>query len=322
MTDNKKYAIGVDFGGTSIKIGVVSRDGKLVRKTAVDTMAEGGPKTVLSQISKGINFVIGDFKDDLAGIGIGSPGVVSIEKGTVENPPNIPNWKKVALGDIITKEFNQKVIIENDANAAAIGELIFGAGKNMSNFIMVTLGTGVGGGIIINGDLYRGETGAAGELGHITIDYDGYKCNCGSLGCIETYAGNGYIVSRVKRSIKKHSDSRLLEFAQGNVDLITPKVISQAANAGDEYANSIIKETAEYIGFSLASAVNLFDISTIIIGGGVAGFGKTLFKTIQDTIKERALKSIAKRVKVLPAKLKNEAGILGASALVFHKLKD
>jgi len=313
-----KFAIGVDLGGTSIKVGVVSKEGKIEKKISIDTLAEGGPDIVIHQIKKGIDQVIDKYLKQIVGIGIGSPGVVA-KKGIVEHPPNLPGWEKVPLGKIIEKEYKIDTFVENDANAAAVGELIFGAGRGIDNFIMVTLGTGVGSGLIINGKLYRGETGAAGELGHITIDYKGPKCNCGNIGCVETYVGNNYMVERVAAELGNHAESKIFELLDNNLGQLSPKIICDAANGGDPYAKSVVIETGKYLGYGLASVVNLLDISKIIVGGGVAGFGKLLFDSIQETIKERTLKSLKDRIEVLPAKLKNEAGILGASALVFYQ---
>lgn len=318
MAKNKNYVIGVDLGGTSIKVGVVTKEGKLVDKGFVDTLAHQGPKTVVNQIIKGINLVIGNYKKELAGIGIGAPGVVSMEYGTVENPPNLPGWKKVSLGKIIQDEFKIKTVIENDANAAAVGEMIFGAGKSLNDFVMITLGTGVGGGIIMNKKLYHGQKGAAGEIGHMTIDYNGPRCNCGSYGCLETYIGNNYLVEKVSRELQNARDSKIYELLDNNLNNLTPKVISDAAQMNDQFAKSVIIDAGKHIGYGMASVVNIFDISNIVIGGGVAGFGKLLFDAIKETIKERALKPIAGRVKVYPAKLKNEAGIKGASSLVYY----
>ncbi|NCQ18911.1 MAG: hypothetical protein COZ80_06990 [Ignavibacteria bacterium CG_4_8_14_3_um_filter_37_9] len=320
MSKLEKYAIGVDLGGTYIKFGVVTEKGKIVRKTFVDTKAEGGPESVLKQMKKGLKEMLNQNEIKIEGIGIGSPGIVSKKKGTVENPPNIPGWGKVQLGHLIEKNFKLATFVENDANAAAIGELIFGAGKNHKSFVMITLGTGVGGGIILNKKLFRGDFGAAGEIGHITIDINGPKCGCGSYGCIETYAGNGYIIQRVKEELKQHQDSKIAELISDDFNALTPKVISIAAEFGDPFANEVIKNLGKNIGFALASVSNLLDVSTFIIGGGVAGFGKVLLDTISNSLKERVLKSLVSRCKVLPAKLKNEAGIKGASSLVFYSI--
>ncbi|MCU7496810.1 MAG: ROK family protein [Ignavibacteria bacterium] len=321
MAKNKKFVIGVDLGGTSIKVGVVSKEGKLIKKGFVDTLAHQGPKVVVSQIKKGIRLVLGDYEKEIGGIGIGAPGVVSMENGTVENPPNLPGWKKVYLSKVIEDEFCLKTVVENDANSAAVGEMVFGAGKNFTDFIMVTLGTGVGGGIIVNRKLYHGMQGAAGELGHTTIDFNGNKCNCGSYGCVETYVGNGYLVERVHKQLEGGQTTKINDLLDNNLNNLTPKIINDAALLGDEFAKSVIAETGKYLAYALASSINLLDIHNVIIGGGVAGFGAPLFESVRKTVKERVLSPLAPKVKVVPAKLKNEAGIKGASSLVFYSEK-
>jgi glucokinase len=319
MPKTLKYAVGVDLGGTNIKIGIVSQKGKLVEKTSLNSKADEGPDKVVKQIKTGIKEILANNRKKIRGIGIGAPGVVSTKKGTVENPPNFPGWTKVNLGKIVTKEFNITCYVENDANAAAIGEMIFGAGKEYKSFVMITLGTGVGGGIIINRKLYRGEIGAAGEIGHITINYVGPRCNCGSLGCIEAYVGNNYLISKIKRDIKAAPSQKISRLVKNDLNLLTPLIIQEAAENGDSYAKEIISEMGKQIGSALASVSNLMDISTFIIGGGISGFGKPLFSAINKSLYERTIISLKNRVKVLPAKLKNEAGIKGASALVFYK---
>ncbi len=319
MTKKEKYAVGVDLGGTNIKVGLVSQSGKIVRKTSVETKAEEGPDAVISQMKKGINQILAKNKKEITGIGIGAAGVVTVKKGIVENPPNIPGWGKVKLGEIIKKEFNINVHVENDANAAAIGEMIFGNGRKLHSFVMVTLGTGVGGGIIINRKLFRGEFGAAGEVGHTTIEYGGPKCNCGSFGCVEAFIGNSYLINIVKKSLPEHPDSLIWKIIKNDLELLSPITIQDAMEHGDSFAQSIVNDMGLHLGSALTSVSNLLDISTFIIGGGVAGFGEPLFDAISKTIKMRVLTPLRKRVKVLPAKLKNNAGIKGASALVFYK---
>lgn len=314
-----KYAIGVDLGGTFIKIGIVNEKGKILKKVEIETKANEGPKEVVKQISKGIRLILSDNKMKIEGIGIGSPGMVNSKKGTVENPPNFPGWKKVNLKKAISKEFGIPTEIENDANDAAVGELIYGAGKKFRSFLMVTLGTGVGGGIIFNKRIYRGDSGAAGEIGHATIDYKGERCKCGSVGCIETFIGNNYLIQRIKKDLKHHPKSAIIKLVQGDLKKITPRIIHEASLLGDEFAKSVIIDAGTKLGYGLASVINVLDIANIIVGGGVAGFGELLFDSLEQSIKERVLIPIKPRIKVKPAKLKNEAGIKGASALVFYK---
>ena len=196
---------------------------------------------------------------------------------------------------------------------------IFGNGKHLHSFVMVTLGTGVGGGIIMNKKLFRGEFGAAGEVGHITIQYNGPKCNCGSFGCVESFIGNSYLINIVKKSLPEHPESLIWKIINDDLEKLTPITIQKAMEQGDEFALSVVNDMGLHLGSGLASVSNLLDISTFIIGGGVAGFGEPLFIAIGKVIKARVLTPLRKRVKVLPAKLKNNAGIKGASALVFYK---
>lgn len=318
MAKTEKYAIGVDLGGTNIKIGIVSDKGKLVKSISIKTEADCGPKNVIVNIIKGIETILAKNKLKVQGIGIGCPGVVSIKKGIVENAPNLPGWKNVKLGPIIKENFGYKVHLENDANAAAIGELMFGAGKKFDSFVMVTLGTGVGGGIVFNKKIFRGEFGAAGEIGHISIDMNGQKCNCGSFGCIETFCGNSYLKEQIKSELKNYPDSKVWQLIKSDLSNVSPRIIQAASEEKDAYAKFVIERMGKQLGVALASASNLLDISTFIIGGGVAGFGKPLFDSVRLTISERVLLPLRSRVLVIPAKLKNEAGIKGASSLVFY----
>jgi glucokinase len=318
MAKTEKYAVGVDLGGTNIKIGIVSDKGKLVKSISIKTEADCGPKNVIANIIKGVETILAKNKLKIQGIGIGCPGVVSIKKGIVENAPNLPGWKNVKLGPIIKEKFGYKVHLENDANAAAIGELMFGAGKKFDSFVMVTLGTGVGGGIVFNKKIFRGEFGAAGEIGHISIDVNGPKCNCGSTGCIEAYAGNSYLKEQIRSELKDYPDSKVWKLIENDLSKVSPRIIQAASEKKDAYAKFVIERMGKQLGAALASLSNLLDISTFIIGGGVAGFGKPLLDSARKTISERVLLSLRSRVLVIPAKLQNEAGIKGASSLVFY----
>jgi len=322
MKDKEQYSIGVDLGGTNIKIGLVSKDGKIVKKDKVPTNAGSGPESVVSQIKLSIHNILRKNDKKIKGIGIGSPGTVTLKGGVVEYPPNLPGWEKVRLGDIISKEFELDTYVENDANAAAIGEMIFGNGKKLNSFIMVTLGTGVGGGIVFKRKLFRGEHGSAGEIGHMTIDYSAGKCNCGSFGCVETFLGNHYIINSVRKKLPENMHSSIWKLIDNNFERLSPRVVQQAAEEGDSFAKQVINDLGFYLGCCLASTADLLDISTFIIGGGVAGFGKPLFHAVEKAVETRVLRSIQERVKILPAKLRNDAGIKGASALVYYKLGD
>jgi glucokinase len=318
MNEKDKYAIGIDLGGTSIKLGIVTNSGKIYEKNKIRTEAEKGPKKVIENIKTGIRELTLNSTHRIEGIGIGCPGVVTPGKGIVENPPNLPGWEKVNIGRIIYHEFEREVYVDNDANAAAIGELTFGSGRKYKSFIMITLGTGVGGGIVIDNKIYHGDFGAAGEIGHISIDYKGPKCNCGSFGCIEAYAGNQYLKERVRKKLKKHPESKLWKLINNDLSKVSPRNIQTAAEMGDKFGQAVIEELGVHLGSAFTSLCNVLDISVFIIGGGLAGFGKPLFDSIEKSLCSRVMAPIRSRVKVLPAKLKNDAGIKGASALVFH----
>jgi glucokinase len=317
MAKKAKYAVGVDLGGDTIKVGATAKDGRLLFKGVVETRAEEGPARVVKQIRKGVAAAIEACGDKPIGVGVGSPGVVNAEEGIVENPPNLPGWGRIRLAKKIEKKFGVPVFIENDANAAAVGEMIFGAGKELDSFIMVTLGTGVGGGVIMNRRLVRGEHGGAGEIGHMSVDYDGEPCKCGSRGCVEAYVGREYLTARAAKRLADAPDSTIGRLIDGDLDALSPKVICEAAKAGDALANELIEETGRYLGYAFASVANLLDVTAFVVGGGVAGFGKPLFDAAKAAAKERALIPTKPRVRVRAAKLRNDAGAKGAAALVF-----
>ncbi|MGA9365061.1 MAG: ROK family protein [Bacteroidota bacterium] len=315
----KKVAVGVDLGGTAIKAGLVNPQGKILLDTTVPAEANQGPTHVIEQIIKSVHQLIDGSsykKREYAGIGVGSPGSVDLDGGTVKYPPNFPGWTVVRLGDALHKEFGLHVEVDNDANAAAVGEAKLGAGIGHKDFIMVTLGTGVGGGLILGGKIFRGTFGGAGELGHITIDHNGPLCNCGNHGCVEAYVGAKYLTRRAIEKLKRNRKSKILSLAGNNTKHIDPKIISLAAKAGDATALDILAETGRYLGIGLATVVNLLDVRLIIIGGGIARAGKPLFDPIKESVRKHVLTPMRDGLEVLPAKLGNSAGILGAAALV------
>ncbi|PID58181.1 MAG: hypothetical protein CR986_08155 [Ignavibacteriae bacterium] len=315
----KKNSIGVDLGGTKVKFGIVTQEGEVLKELVLPTLANEGVDKSLNQIKKGIRELLEESdRSTILGIGIGAPGVVCLKQGTVENPPNLCGWDRVHLGKIMQDEFSLPVFVENDANAAAIGELIYGNAKDVESFIMVTLGTGVGGGIIYKRKLFRGDTGAAGEIGHITIDSNGPKCKCGSYGCLETYLGNNYIIENVRKELKNNKESLIYKLTDNNLSNLTPKIIHEAALLKDNFSKKVIERLGETLGYGLASIVNVFDITNIVIGGGVAGFGEPLLKATEESIKSRVLKSLSDRVKVIKSSLGNKAGTEGAASLVFY----
>jgi len=235
----------------------------------------------------------------------------------VKAPPNFANWDEVPLRDEIARLFPASLVaVENDANAAAIAESKFGAGMQYPNFLFVIWGTGVGGGIILNRKIFRGPTGGAGEIGHVTIDYNGPQCNCGNLGCVETYVGQRYLSQRAALRLQSHPESKILQLVGGDLSRIEPVYISQAANAGDAVARDILMEAGELLGIGLAGVMNIMDLRVSIIGGGISAAGDFVMNAVQESVIRHVLKPLRKEIRVLPARLGNNAGLLGAAGLV------
>ena len=236
------------------------------------------------------------------------------EAGIVRELPNIPGWKNVPVSKIMEKEFNIPTKIDNDVRCAALGELKFGAGKGCQNLICITVGTGIGSGLIINGKLVRGAANAAGEIGHIKLQMnDGPICGCGDCGCLEAFASGPSIVAMAQEYILGGKSTKYRELANPE---ITPYIVAEAAKQGDKVAIKIFEKMGEYIGIGLASVVNLLNPEKIVIGGGVADAGNILFTPLINTLKKRAMPIQAQAVSVVPAQMGNTAGVIGASLLI------
>ena len=317
--DNPKsnIVIGVDLGGTTIKAGLVSADGSILYNNKFPTYAGKGPATVIQQIRAAVQDALKHTDGaQVGGIGIGSPGVVDNE-GVVKAPPNFVDWDEVPLKSELGKLFPAVCIgVENDANAAAIAESKFGAGVQYPNFLFVIWGTGVGGGIILNHKIFRGPTGGAGEIGHVSIDFSGPQCNCGNVGCVEAYVGQRYLSQRTAQRLQAHPDSRILQLVGGDLSKIEPVYISQAANEGDTLAREILVEAGQLLGVALAGVMNIMDLRVSIIGGGISASGGFVMQAVQDSVVQHVLRPLRKDIRVLPAQLGNDAGLLGAAGLV------
>jgi len=315
-----KTIVGLDLGGTFIKVGLVSEKGKILKKEQLLTLGKKGKRTVLSQMETGIKITLKGEKDAI-GIGIGTPGLVD-KNGKVFSAPNLPDWNNLPLKKLFQDKFHLPVVVENDVNTITSGEYIYGAGKGYKNIICITLGTGLGGGMILNGKLFRGSKLSAAEIGHIPICYDGPKCNCGNIGCIERYVGAEYISQIASESIKKGRKSKIKEIVKGDLKKITPRVISQAYQKGDSLAKEIWEKVGLYLGTMLSGLINLLNPEIIIIGGGIAQVGKPLFDAVNKEIKKRAFPLLVKDVRAVPAKLGTDSGIISAASLLNYVTTD
>ena len=305
----KKYAIGIDLGGTNLRVALVSREGEIIRKIKEPTSEE-----ILDSIFNAAGSL---FSDEIVGIGLGVAGLIDRKSCRVLFSPNLHIVERIDLVNEIRARFGIPVFIENDANAAAFGEMWVGAGKGFSNFILFTLGTGIGGGIIYNKKLLN----VAAEIGHMSIDADGKKCPCGNSGCLESYASVRAILSEAVSVLEKGRESLLRETCGGNFYKLTAEEIYQAVLNGDSFARELLRNAGRYLGIGIANIINLMSPEAIILAGGLIGAWNIY---IQEAIKEasrRALKQLFDRVKIVPSLLMDDAGIIGSAGLVFQEIK-
>lgn len=309
--------IGIDVGGTNVKIALVSDGGNIIYSNSIPTRAEMGYEYTINSMKEAIKDLLKETNSqpkDIEGMGFGFPGQIDCQNGVVRLAPNIPGWVDVPIAEIMEKEFGIPTRVDNDVRCAALGELNFGAGVGCENLICITVGTGIGSGLIINGKLVRGASNAAGEIGHIKLDIkEGPLCGCGDRGCLEAFASGPSIVAMAEEYIKGGKSTKYRELANPE---ITPYIVSEAAKQGDAVAKRIFTIMGEYIGVGLASVVNLLNPEKIIIGGGVAAAGDILMNPIKETLVKRAMPISGAAVQVVPAQLGNTAGVIGASLLI------
>jgi glucokinase len=314
-----KKAVGIDLGGTYIKAGLTDDKGSILKKQQFPTLGEKNDReVVLRQMEAAVEFALEGTDGKVAGIGIGTPGVVDNE-GVVFSAPNLPGWDNLPLKQIFTDRYKLPVVVENDVNTIAWGEFLYGAGKGYNTIICITLGTGLGGGIVKDGRLLRGGKYSAIEIGHMTIDYKGPQCKCGNYGCIERFVGRDYIVERAVNAIKDGKKTLIYDLVNGHLEDITPKIISDAYKQGDKVATDIWIDVGVCLGALFTSLVNLLNPELIIIGGGISQRTEIMFETIEKKIKEQAMPKLAENVKVVRSKLGTDAGIISAGALVFQQ---
>jgi len=311
---HKQLAIGIDIGGTNTVFGIVDENGNCLAQNAIKTSNYPQVSEFVAVVSKEVNVLIDSLDyTEIIGMGIGAPNG-NYYTGTIDFAPNL-KWEGVVhLVDLFKKHFNFPVYLTNDANAAAIGERIYGAAKGIDDFVMVTLGTGLGSGFVVNGNLVYGHDGFAGELGHTIVEKNGRTCGCGRKGCLETYASASGIV-RTAKEILENSNSSLLS----DLNEITSKSIASAAIEGDQLALDIFDYTAEKLGFSLANTVAISSPKLIVLFGGLAQSGDLIIKPTKNYMEDYLLNIYKNKVDIVQSKLKaSDAAILGASALVWQ----
>jgi len=313
----EQMIVGVDLGGSKINTILADPRGDIKARDLRDTCADEGPEAVIKRIIESIKRVVSGA--DIGGIGIGAAGVCQASTGVITFSPNLPGWHNIPLKDIVQREFGVPTYMENDATVAALGEHCFGAGVGIENLIYVTVGTGIGGGIIIGGQLYCGASGTAGEIGHMTIHVDGPCCNCGNIGCWETFASGTALAREAVKRIEAGAQTTILSFADGHLEKVDGETVFLAAQQGDCLAMELISVTGYYLGVGLVNLVNIFNPQLILIGGGLSQMGSLLLDPALKVVGERAFRLPAEAVRIELASLGADAGALGAVALVLQE---
>lgn len=311
------YNIGIDLGGTNIKVGVVNEDYEIVSRSSVKTNLPRPAEGIVEGICEAVKIALdgaGIGLEDVTSIGIGTPGAASRSTGVVLYSNNL-GFDNVPLGKMLKEKLGKDIYVENDANAAAFGEYLAGGGKGYENVVVITLGTGVGGGIIIDGKIYTGFNFCGAELGHTVIEYNGRPCTCGRKGCFEAYSSATALIAATKRAMESDKNSKLWEIA-GSLDGVDGKTAFDGMRAGDETAKGVVNEYIEYLGCGLANMVNIFQPQVLLIGGGVCREGDNLVLPLKEIIKREQYCIDENNSTLLDVcRLGNDAGIIGAAFL-------
>lgn len=318
----ERWIVGVDLGGTNIVVGVLPIEGgDVLALRKMSTEANRGAKFVVDRIHWMIDQSIGEVleqhggtRDDFAGIGVGSPGPLDRTSGVVLNTPNL-GWRNFPLRDLVSNATRLPATLDNDANCATYGEWWMGAGRQVDTLVGLTLGTGIGGGIVLDGEIYHGVSDAAGEIGHMSIDSTGRKCKCGNYGCLEAYASGPAISARAIEGIDAGADSMLPDLVQGKLEDVTAATVYEAVVLGDPYANEVMNETAKLLGAGVANIINILNPAMVVIAGGVTRAGDHLFVPLRAEVRRRAFRSAEVACQIVAGQLDGTAGVIGAAAV-------
>ena len=315
-----RYIVGIDVGGTNIVVGTVSEDGsEVLGVVAEPTFVEQGPDAVVTRIVKLARASMAQAPGkQVAGVGIGSPGPLDTKSGVVLLTPNL-GWTNMPLRDRVSGALGLPATLDNDANCAIFGEWWLGAARGTDHVVGLTVGTGIGGGIVLHGAIYHGASDIAGEIGHMTIDSTGRRCKCGNYGCLEAYASGPAIAARAVEGIEAGADSSLPQYVGGDLSKITAQVVYEAAHDGDAYALEVVRETAKLLGAGVANIINIFNPQVVVICGGVTLAGDTLFVPLRSEVKRRAFKPAVDVCRILPGALPGTAGVVGAAAVFMQR---
>jgi glucokinase len=313
MAESPLPSVGIDFGGTSVKLGVCLGEELLVTDEPIPTASFAGPAALIGEMAARVEKLRLQHPG-ICAIGVGVPGLVDFDHGFVHELTNVPGWKHVPLKAILGEKTGLPVVVDNDANAMAYAEFRYGAARGLKNIVALTMGTGIGGGLVLDGRMFRGSGFAAGEIGQMSIHFDGKAGHYGNLGALEKYTGNQQIA---EHAVLRYAEAGITK----KIEDCTPKNIAQAAEAGDDIARQIWSEVAEWLGTALASIAWLLNPDAFVIGGGVAQAGDLIFNPLKRKVQSMLSAVVWERLQILPARFSNEAGIIGNAALAADSVR-
>jgi len=325
----QRYVVGVDLGGTNIVAGAMPEDGsREIAMRTEPTRADQGAEAVVDRIARMIETVIADTiaetgakRDDFAGVGIGSPGPLDRERGIVIVTPNL-GWRNFPLRDEVANRVGLPASLDNDANCATLGEWWCGAAKGGRHVVGLTIGTGIGGGLILDGRLFHGASDVAGEIGHTTIDSTGRRCKCGNYGCLEAYASGPAIAERAREALAGGEPSIMPKLVNDDLTLITAQLVYDASKKDDDVARQVVRETASFLGAGVANLLNIFNPDVVVIAGGVTQAGEPLFEPLRAEVRRRAFRPAVEACRIVPGTLQGSAGVVGAVATFKQQFLD
>ncbi|NPV73142.1 MAG: ROK family protein [Pelotomaculum sp.] len=321
---NSFYVIGVDLGGTKIYTALAADDGRVLSEIKLPTEAGRGLQGVLDRIVHSVEQVrenVAVPPQKVLALALGAPGPLDTAGGVIHFAPNL-RWNNVPIRQILEERLSLPVLLDNDANLAALGEHVFGAGRGCGNMVYITVSTGVGGGLILGGKLYRGSSDGAGEIGHMTVLPDGPVCSCGNRGCLEAMASGTAIARAAAELVASGGGRKILAAAGGDPGRINAAAVAAAAAGGDPEAAAIIDRAAGYLGIGVASILNLLNPAMVVLGGGVMAIGEPVWKGVRREVQARALEAARSRARLVPAELGGRAGVMGAIALALQEIAD
>lgn len=315
-----RTVVGVDIGGTFIKLGLV-RAGRILCQRAVSTRPYSrNSRRLIEGLTEAVRALVAEAGVRPAGIGVGIPGLVDFPSGNVRTCVNLQGWKDVPLKRLLQRRFRLPVAVDNDVNVMTLAEWRYGAGRGASNLVCLTLGTGVGGGLVLDGKLFRSAGGPTGEIGHLPLGEKGPTCPCGGRACLERFVGNRDILRDVRRRLRRGAPSRIRGLVGGRLNAVSPEIIDQACAQADRFALGVWRRAGEAIGLALVQVVNLLNPERIVVGGGIARAGEWILEPARRVIRARAMRGIGS-VPVVPARLGSSAGLVGAAVLARETLR-